>query len=390
MTTPPSTSSEPTAEKASIASATLPSILDLSRDRLTLTLIEMGEKKFRADQVWRAIYHETLSSFDEMSTLSKPFREKLKDTYTFSALEQAMFLTSADKTTSKALYKLHDGELIETVLMRYETDGHRRNRKTACISTQAGCALGCTFCATGQQGFRRNLTVGEIVAQVIEMQRLARAEDEAQMDEGKRSKGDIQGVTNVVFMGMGEPLANYRNVIAAIRVLNDGQGLNIGARHITVSTVGLVPQILQMIEEELQINLAISLHAPDNATRSQTMPINKRYPVEELIRACHKYADATGRRIFFEYVLLKEQNDSVEQAQKLGRLLNGLHCHVNLIPVNPTKEGPFERTDLTAAKDFQGGLKQYGIPSTIRMEKGIDINAGCGQLRERAIDILGA
>ena len=390
MTTPPSTSSEPTTEKASIASATLPSILDLSRDRLTSTLLEMGEKKFRADQVWRAIYYETLSSFDEMSTLSKPFREKLKDTYTFSALEQAMFLTSADKTTSKALYKLHDGELIETVLMRYETDGHRRNRKTACISTQAGCALGCTFCATGQQGFRRNLTVGEIVAQVIEMQRLARAEDEAQMDEGKRSKGDIQGVTNVVFMGMGEPLANYRNVIAAIRVLNDGQGLNIGARHITVSTVGLVPQILQMIEEELQINLAISLHAPDNATRSQTMPINKRYPVEELIRACHKYADATGRRIFFEYVLLKEQNDSVEQAQKLGRLLNGLHCHVNLIPVNPTKEGPFERTDLTAAKDFQGGLKQYGIPSTIRMEKGIDINAGCGQLRERAIDILGA
>jgi 23S rRNA (adenine2503-C2)-methyltransferase len=390
MTTPPSTSSEPTTEKASIVSATLPSILDLSRDRLTSTLIEMGEKKFRADQVWRAIYYETLSSFDEMSTLSKPFREKLKDTYTFSALEQAMFLTSADKTTSKALYKLHDGELIETVLMRYETDGHRRNRKTACISTQAGCALGCTFCATGQQGFRRNLTVGEIVAQVIEMQRLARAEDEAQMDEGKRSKGDIQGVTNVVFMGMGEPLANYRNVIAAIRVLNDGQGLNIGARHITVSTVGLVPQILQMIEEELQINLAISLHAPDNATRSQTMPINKRYPVEELIRACHKYADATGRRIFFEYVLLKEQNDSVEQAQKLGRLLNGLHCHVNLIPVNPTKEGPFERTDLTAAKDFQGGLKQYGIPSTIRMEKGIDINAGCGQLRERAIDILGA
>ena len=390
MTTPSSTSPEPTVKKASIASAMLPSILDLSRDRLTSTLIEMGEKKFRADQVWRSIYHETLGSFDEMSTLSKTFREKLKETYTFSALEQAMFLTSADKTTSKALYKLHDGELIETVLMRYETDGHRRNRKTACISTQAGCALGCTFCATGQQGFRRNLTVGEIVAQVIEMQRVARAEDEAQMAEGKRSKGDIQGVTNVVFMGMGEPLANYRNVIAAIRVLNDGQGLNIGARHITVSTVGLVPQILQLAEKELQINLAISLHAPDNATRSQTMPVNKRYPVEELIRACHKYADATGRRIFFEYVLLKEQNDSVEQAQKLGRLLNGLHCHVNLIPVNPTKEGPFERTDLTAAKDFQGGLKQYGIPSTVRMEKGIDINAGCGQLRERAIEILGA
>jgi 23S rRNA (adenine2503-C2)-methyltransferase len=387
MTPPPSTWPEPAAEMAN-ASATLPSILELSRDRLTSTLIEMGEKKFRADQVWRSIYQETVGSFDEMSTLSKAFREMLKDAYSISALEQALFLTSADKSTSKALYKLHDGELIETVLMRYETDGHRRNRKTACISTQAGCALGCTFCATGQQGFRRNLSVGEIVAQVIEMQRVAHAEDEAQMVDGKRSKGEIQGVTNVVFMGMGEPLANYGNVMNAIRVLNDGQGLNIGARHITVSTVGLVPQILQMAEEKLQINLAISLHAPDNATRSQTMPVNKRYPVEELIRACHKYADATKRRIFFEYVLLKEQNDSVEQAQKLGRLLNGLHCHVNLIPVNPTKEGAFERTDLLAAKDFQGGLKQYGIPSTIRMEKGIDINAGCGQLRERAIDIL--
>lgn len=393
MTTPPSTSPEPTAADASEATqstSALPSILELSRDRLTATMLELGEKKFRADQLWRSIYHETASSFDEMSTLSKPFRKTLSEKFSISTLDQAMFLTSADGSTSKALYKLHDGELIETVSMRYETDGHRRNRKTACISTQAGCALGCTFCATGQQGFRRNLTVGEIVAQVIEMERIARAEDEAQMAEGKRTKGEIQGVTNVVFMGMGEPLANYKNVMAAIRVMNDGQGLNIGARHITVSTVGLVPQILQLAEEELQINLAISLHAPDNTTRSQTMPINQRYPVEDLIRACHKYADATKRRIFFEYVLLKEQNDSLEQAQKLGRLLNGLHCHVNLIPVNPTKEGPFERTDLQSAKDFQGGLKQYGIPSTVRMEKGIDINAGCGQLRERAIEILGA
>ncbi|NQW20636.1 MAG: 23S rRNA (adenine(2503)-C(2))-methyltransferase RlmN [Chloroflexi bacterium] len=390
MTTPSSISPEPAAEDTQKVRAMLPSILELSRDRLVSMVIELGEKKFRADQLWRSIYHDAAVSFDDISTLSKPFRQSLNENYTMSALSQAMFLTSADNSTSKALYKLRDGELIETVLMRYETDGHRRNRKTACISTQAGCALGCTFCATGQQGFRRNLTVGEIVAQVVEMQRIAYAEDETQVSEGKRTKGELQGVTNVVFMGMGEPLANYKNVIAAIRVLNDGQGLNIGARHITVSTVGLIPQILELAKEDLQINLAISLHAPDNATRSQTMPINQRYPVEDLIRACHKYADATKRRIFFEYVLLKEQNDSVEQAQKLGRLLNGLHCHVNLIPVNPTKEGPFERTDLLAAKNFQGGLKQYGIPSTIRMEKGIDINAGCGQLRERAIDILGA
>ena len=388
MTSPSSTTPESTAADASTAPAALPSILELSRDELTKAMLGMGEKKFRAVQLWRSIYNETSESFEDMSTLSKTFRGALSKKFSISSLEQAMFLTSADNTTSKALYRLHDGELIETVMMRYETDGHRRNRKTACISTQAGCALGCTFCATGQQGLRRNLTVGEIVAQVIEMQRIAYAEDESQVETGKRTKGELQGVTNVVFMGMGEPLANYGNTMAAIRVLNDDQGLNIGARHITVSTVGLIPQILQLAEEELQLNLAISLHAPDNNTRSQTMPINKRYPVQDLIRACHKYADKTKRRIFFEYVLLKEQNDSVEQAQKLGRLLNGLHCHVNLIPVNPTKEGPFERTDLAAAKDFQGGLKQYGIPSTIRMEKGIDINAGCGQLRERAIDIL--
>jgi 23S rRNA (adenine2503-C2)-methyltransferase len=390
MSPSPSTSPEPTTADASEAPVALPSILELSRDELTSSMLGMGEKKFRAEQLWRSIYRETSPSFDDMSTLSKPFRQTLNSTFSISSLTEAMALTSADGTTSKSLYSLHDGELIETVMMRYESDGHRRNRKTACISTQAGCALGCTFCATGQQGLRRNLTVGEIVAQVIEMQRIAYAEDESQVESGERTKGELQGVTNVVFMGMGEPLANYDNTMAAIRVLNDGQGLNIGARHITVSTVGLIPQILQLADEDLQINLAISLHAPDNATRSQTMPINKRYPVEDLIRACHKYADKTKRRIFFEYVLLKEQNDSIEQAQKLGRLLNGLHCHVNLIPVNPTKEGPFQRTDTNAAKIFQSGLKQYGIPSTLRMEKGIDINAGCGQLRERAIDILGA
>ena len=383
-----STSMGQTVPTISDSSLMLPSILDLSRENLTASMLEMGEKAFRSNQLWRSIYHEVSESFEEMSTLSKTFRKSLAEKYSISSLTEVMALTSSDGTTSKSLYRLHDGELIETVMMRYESDGHRRNRKTACISTQAGCALGCTFCATGQQGFRRNLTVGEIVAQVIEMQRVAIAEDQVQIDGGKRTKGELQGVTNVVFMGMGEPLANYKNTVSAIRVLNDGQGLNIGARHITVSTVGLIPEILKLADEDLQINLAISLHAPDNVTRSQTMPVNKRYPVEELINSCHRYADKTKRRIFFEYVLLKEQNDSIEQAQKLGRLLNGLHCHVNLIPVNPTAQGPFERTDLVNAKTFQGGLKQYGIPSTIRMEKGIDINAGCGQLRERAIDIL--
>ncbi|MCZ6539593.1 MAG: 23S rRNA (adenine(2503)-C(2))-methyltransferase RlmN [Chloroflexi bacterium] len=367
----------------------LPSILDLSRAKLVSAVEKMGEKRFRADQLWRSLYNEGVESFDQMSTLSKQFRRSLSEKYSMAPLTEALSLTSKDGSTSKSLFRLHDGELIETVLMRYESDGHRRNRKTACISTQAGCALGCTFCATGQQGFRRNLTVGEIVAQVISMQRTARAEDEAEIAAGKRTRGELQGVTNVVFMGMGEPLANYDNTLAAVRVLNDGQGVNIGARHITLSTVGLVPEILKLADEELQINLAVSLHAADNATRSQTMPINKRYPIEQLIRSCHQYVNKTNRRIFFEYVLLKEQNDSIEQAQKLGRLLNGLHCHVNLIPVNPTREGPYERTDQSAAKVFQGGLKQYGIPSTIRMEKGIDINAGCGQLRARVIGNTG-
>ena len=373
------------AATAADAPTALPSILDLSRENLVSEIMDMGEKRFRADQLWRSLYNDGAESFDEMSTLSKPFRKSLSEKFSINPIDEALSLTSADGSTSKSLFRLHDGELIETVLMRYESDGHRRNRKTACISTQAGCALGCTFCATGQQGFRRNLSVGEIVAQVIAMQRTASAEDEAEIAAGKRTKGELQGITNVVFMGMGEPLANYNNTLAAVRVLNDGQGVNIGARHITLSTVGLIPEMLKLADEELQINLAISLHAPDNATRSQTMPINQRYPVEQLIRACHQYADKTKRRIFFEYVLLKGQNDSIEQAQKLGRLLNGLHCHVNLIPVNPTKQGPFERTDQSAARIFQGGLKQYGIPSTIRMEKGIDINAGCGQLRDRVI-----
>ena len=184
---------------------------------------------------------------------------------------------------------------------------------------------------------------------------------------------------------MGEPLANYKNTIMSIRNIIDNTGINIGSRHITISTVGLIPQIKKLAQEKLQINLAISLHAPDNKTRSETMPINKRFPIEELIDVCHYYVEKTNRRIFFEYVLLKDQNDSLSNAEKLGKLLNGLHCHVNLIPVNPTTDGIYARTDDNANRLFQGVLKRFGIPSTIRIEKGIDINAGCGQLRERVL-----
>ena len=365
---------------------TNPSILDLSHKDLIKEFIDRGDKKYRADQVWRSLYKDGVRDFGEITTLSKPLRKSLDTQFTISPLSVETSLTSSDSSTTKKLFKLHDGELIETVLMRYEPDGHRKNRKTVCVSTQAGCALGCTFCATGQQGFRRNLRVSEIVDQVIEMDIIARGEDQEEIELGKRTKGELQGVTNVVFMGMGEPLANYNNTLNAIRVLNDGQGLGIGARHITVSTVGLIPEIEKLAKEDIQVNLAVSLHAPDDATRSQTMPINKRYPIADLIEACKDYVLRTNRRIFFEYVLLKGQNDSVTQSHKLGVLLRGLLCHVNLIPVNPTGDGPYERTDLGNAKEFQVGLQEFGIPSTVRMEKGIDINAGCGQLRARVLE----
>ena len=365
---------------------TNPSILDLSHEDLIKEFIDRGDKKYRADQVWRSLYMDGVRDFGEITTLSKPLRKSLDTQFTISPLSVETSLTSSDSSTTKKLFKLHDGELIETVLMRYEPDGYRKNRKTVCVSTQAGCALGCTFCATGQQGFRRNLRVSEIVDQVIEMDIIARGEDQEEIELGKRTKGELQGVTNVVFMGMGEPLANYNNTLNAIRVLNDGQGLSIGARHITVSTVGLIPEIEKLAKEDIQVNLAVSLHAPDDATRSETMPINKRYPVADLIESCKNYVRRTNRRIFFEYVLLKNQNDSVTQSHKLGVLLRGLLCHVNLIPVNPTGDGPYERTDLGNAKEFQVGLQEFGIPSTVRMEKGIDINAGCGQLRARALE----
>jgi len=371
--------------KKSAIDATLPSILELSKSNLLASLEALGQPKYRAEQVWRAIYKEGRTSFSEMTNLSKDLRGILAQNYSIGNAATVISKKSADCSTDKILFKLPDGELIETVLMRYEPDGHRRGRKTVCVSTQAGCALGCTFCATGQQGFRRNLTTGEITEQVLTMGRLALAEDKEEIQAGTRSRGELQGITNVVFMGMGEPLANYENMMESIRVLNDPKGIGIGARHITVSTVGLVPGIEKLAKENIQINLAVSLHAPDNETRSETMPVNNRYPIEELIEACKYFVTKTNRRIFIEYVLLKGQNDTSMHANKLGRILKDLLCHVNLIPVNPTDEGPYHRTSYKEAQRFQSDLKTFNVPSTVRMEKGIDINAGCGQLRDRAL-----
>jgi 23S rRNA (adenine2503-C2)-methyltransferase len=378
------TATQPTPQTSAQA---LPSFLDLGRNDIDALLAGLGAPKFKSAQLWRAVYHEGAASFDAITTLSKELRAALSAAYRIDPLEKVVSFTSKDGSTDKALFRLADGELIETVMMRYEADGHRKRRRTACVSTQAGCALGCTFCATGQQGFSRQLTTGEIVGQVLWMHRVAAAEDRADIAAGRLKAGEAAGLTNVVFMGMGEPFANYDRVMAAIRVINDGQGLNIGARHITVSTVGLVPQIRKFALEPFQVNLAVSLHAPDDATRSETMPINRRYPIAELIRACKEYVEATGRRVFFEYVLLAGQNDSTSHAHRLGTLLKGMLCHVNLIPVNPTENGPFKRPPQPRSDEFQTALAAHGVPSTVRIEKGIDISAGCGQLRARVMGL---
>ncbi|MDA1257844.1 MAG: 23S rRNA (adenine(2503)-C(2))-methyltransferase RlmN [Chloroflexi bacterium] len=377
------TSTEP--DQTTPAETRLPSILDLAEDDLIYEVSKLGQPAFRARQLWRALYHDGAPSFADMTTLSKYLRSDLEKRFTIAPFEPVMELRSSDGSTDKVLFRLPDGELIETVLMRYGLDGHRRARRTVCISTQAGCALGCTFCATGQQGFRRQLGPGEIVAQVLHMRRVIRSENAELVAGGGAKKDEVPEITNVVFMGMGEPLANYGNTMQSISVMNHAQGMNIGARHLTVSTVGLVPEIRKLAREPYQLNLAVSLHAPDDDSRSRTMPINKRYPIARLMHACRDYIELTNRRIFFEYVLLKHENDTPEHARKLAALLDGMMCHVNLIPVNPTENGPYERPEDKRTAVFREILRHAGIANTVRQEKGIDINAGCGQLRARAL-----
>lgn len=364
-----------------------PCILDLSKQDLSARLAEMGEPPFRARQVWRALYHEARPAFDEMTNVSKPLRARLASLYRIDPLEAVASSRSAEGSTEKTLFRLADGEVIEAVLMSYDADDHRRRRRTACISTQAGCALGCTFCATGREGFVRDLTAGEIVGQVLHMVRSTRAEDAAEVAAGRVKAGEIAptGVTNVVLMGMGEPLANYDSTLAAVRVLNDETGVNIGARHITVSTAGLVPGIRRLAAEPLQVNLAVSLNAADDQTRSAIMPVNRRYPLGVLMEACREYVERTDRRIFFECVLLEDVNDTREHAERLASLLRGMLCHVNLIPANPTPGGRYGRPSPARVDAFRDILRVRGVAATLRMEKGVDIDAGCGQLRARAL-----
>ncbi len=355
-----------------------PCIYDLSLKELTETLTRWGEPAYRARQVWEWLYRHYVDSFDQMTNLPKALRARLSEAFTLRPLAQVTEWISRNRLTRKSLFTLADGETVETVLMLYE------KRRTLCISSQVGCGMACPFCATGLSGFTRNLTTGEIVAQVLHYARVLATAD--------APRGDFPiplptRVTNVVFMGMGEPMANYERVWKAIRILVDKRGFNLGARHITVSTVGIVPGIKRMAEEGLQVRLAVSLHAADDELRNVLVPLNRVYPIRALMEAVRYYIARTGRRVTFEYALMRDVNDRPEHARALARLLQGVLAHVNLIPMNPVEGSPYQPSTRKATVTFARLLEDAGIPVTIRLRRGIDINAGCGQLRRHVLEM---
>ena len=334
-------------------------IKDYNLDELKQELINMGEKPFRAEQIFKWIYQEDVSSFDEMTNLSLELREKLKENYTLCIFNIIRKQESSDGTV-KYLFDVLDGNAIETVLMKYHF-GY-----SICVSTQIGCKMGCKFCASTGIPFERNLTSGEIVEELLAVER----------DQNIK-------ISNVVYMGIGEPLDNYENVVNSIRIINNPKGINIGARHISVSTSGLVPNIYRLAEENIQCTLSISLHATNNEKRSKMMPVNNRYNIEELIQACKDYIAKTNRRISFEYALAKDNNDNLEDAKELVHLLKGMICHVNLIPINKIENGAFDKSSNENIIKFRDYLNDHGIVATIRRELGSDIDAACGQLRRK-------
>ena len=346
--------------------STKPLIYDLDLPGIEKILDRWGEPSYRAIQVWHGLYQHLRVSPRDFPNLPKSLRARLEENFTFASLVPVKSIRSSDGETVKTLFRLPDGQAIEAVLMRYE------RRRTLCISSQTGCGMGCVFCATSQMGFRRNLTSGEIVEQVLYYARQLQ-------EEGER-------VTNVVVMGMGEPFQNYKSTLAAIDRLNHPEGFNLGARRFTISTVGLVPMIRRFAEEGRQVNLAVSLHAAEDELRSSMLPINRKYPLDVLLAACREYVEKTHRRITFEWALIHEVNDTPEQARKLAERLRPLRigrstlCHVNVIPLNPTQGYSGEATTRERAVAFQEELARAGIPCTIRIRRGIDIQAGCGQL----------
>lgn len=334
-------------------------IKSLNTDELKDFIIKAGEKPFRATQIYEWLHVKLIQDFEEMTNIPKSLRNYLQENATLKQLSLVRTLTSGTGETSKFLFKLEDGNLLECVLMKY----HHGN--SVCISSQVGCKMGCRFCASTLNGFERNLTASEMLNQVYLVQRLT----------GER-------VSNVVVMGTGEPLDNYDNLVNFIRLLTDEKGLHISQRNITVSTCGLPDRIRELAEEKFQITLALSLHASNDATRKELMPIGNRYSIGEVLGACDYYFEQTGRRMTFEYSLIAGENDREEQARELSGLLKGKNAHVNLIPVNPIKERDYKQSQADSIHKFKLILEKYGINVTIRREMGTDINAACGQLRK--------
>lgn len=346
-------------------------LLDFALPALTDYVVSLGQPKFRARQLWDWMYKSYVDDFDQMTNLPKALRERLKAEALVDPLTPIAQIVSLAKDTQKVLFQLHDGYTIEAVLMLYD------KRRTLCISSQAGCAMGCTFCATAQGGLARNLTAGEIVAQVLFFARYLAAPTEPPLMDVERPSH----VTNIVLMGMGEPLHNYKNVWTALHRLTAEDAFGLGARNITLSTVGLVPMIDRMAEEDLQINLAVSLHAPNDELRSRLVPVNKGFNVDELLAAVQRYVDKTNRRVTFEYALMAGINDRATEARELAQKLQPLLCHVNVIPLNPIPDSPYQPTSDADTQAFVQILRDHGVPATVRLRRGIEINAGCGQLR---------
>lgn len=346
-----------------------PSIYSLTRDELIAWAIEHGEKKFRASQIWDWLYKKRVQSFDEMTNISKDFIALLNENFVVNPLKQRIVQESADGTV-KYLFELPDGMLIETVLMR------QYYGLSVCVTTQVGCNIGCTFCASGLIKKQRDLNNGEITAQIMLVQKY--------VDE----RGQGERVSHIVVMGIGEPFDNYTNVLKFLRTVNDDNGLAIGARHITVSTSGLAHKIREFANEGVQVNLAVSLHAPNNELRSSIMRINRSFPLEKLFAAIEYYIETTNRRVTFEYIMLNGVNDTPENAQELADLTKKIRklSYVNLIPYNPVSEhDQYSRSPKERVEAFYDVLKKNGVNCVVRQEHGTDIDAACGQLRSNTM-----
>lgn len=338
-------------------------IMLYSLDELKEYLNSIGEKPFRAKQIYEWLHQKLVECFDDMTNISNNLKEKLNNDFYIQSLEMVQVLTSKIDGTQKFLFRLNDGNVIESVLMRY------KHGNSVCISTQVGCRMGCRFCASTLDGLVRNLKPSEMLEEIYYIQRYSK-----------------ERVSNIVLMGSGEPMDNFDNVLAFVKAISDENGLHISQRNITISSCGLAEKIKELADSNVQVTLALSLHAADDETRKQLMPIAYKYSIREVLEACQYFFDKTGRRITFEYSLMAGVNDTKEEAAKLVHLIKGMNCHVNLIPVNPIKERDFKRSTKVNIASFKGHLEKNGINATVRREMGSDIQGACGQLRKSFIE----